>query len=508
MKFKTELTTFQRNEALVLTDNSDKFAEWPKVTKERKHEVIHKIRDIKITERAKKSTALTTDPVTRQTSRAPLVQQRVAILRNSTSSSTAKATAAAQIPLLESTNNDFSNINDEAHFERRKCLERESSNDNVAMMALLQQAEGLLSEVNAVRSRTTPRSFFQSGGMLDQRLLHPRILGDQIIAQEGLDQMFARDSAINFVDNSSVGFGTSYNMLSSFKELIGRDHLDFRGDDGSFRSDGLENGQSNKYAVGVEMTSRNIPTSTLTQLDWLLRGLPEAYDDADFDDMKEGPLDDLAVQKLIKEGGRPPSQLAFPSLYSMSQKIMDKLQSAKCLSITLNHMFVYSGRYGVRRHCSRLLIRPPRGCFIPENEPEAVILDLPELLGRNLREVKQFAETSVKGKISNASNSGGINVKGARNANYIPEGGSGKPSKRRAATGVGPDAFFVGGIDLQRTVLFPLDAITDRTLQSWLSGDGEGCIRVELLGHITPPFSGLSPSVNNRCSAVFHSDVP
>ena len=310
----------------------------------------------------------------------------------------------------------------------------EPSSDSVAMMALLQQAEGLLIEVNAVRSRTTPRVTLQS--------------------------------------------------------------------------DELENDQSNRYAVGAEMTSRSIPTSTLTQLDWLLRGLPEAYDDGDFDDMKEGPLDDLAVQKLIKEGGRPPSQLAFPSLYSMGQKIMNKLQKAKCLSITLNHMFIYSGRYGVRRHCSRLLIRPPRGCFIPENEPEAIIIDLPELLGRNLREVNQSAEILDKKKMPNALRSGRTGIKGTRNASYIPEGETGKSSKRRAATGVGPDACFVGGIDLQRTVLFPLEAINDRTLQSWLSGDGEGCIRIELQGHITPPYSGVSLSVKYRCSAASYIDVP
>ena len=61
--------------------------------------------------------------------------------------------------------------------------------------------------------------------------------------------------------------------------------------------------------------------------------------------MKGGPLDDLAINKLINEGGKPPSQLIFPSLYYMTQDIMNRLQDVKCLIITFNHFFIYGTKY-------------------------------------------------------------------------------------------------------------------------------------------------------------------
>ena len=51
------------------------------------------------------------------------------------------------------------------------------------------------------------------------------------------------------------------------------------------------------------------PTPNLTQIDWLIRGIPEAYEE-DFE------IDDEAVEKLLKEGGNPPSQLVFPSYHA------------------------------------------------------------------------------------------------------------------------------------------------------------------------------------------------
>ena len=63
---------------------------------------------------------------------------------------------------------------------------------------------------------------------------------------------------------------------------------------------------------------------------------------------------------------------------------MDRLQHAKCLVITFNHLLVYSAKYGVRRHCTKLVVRPPVGCIHAStpNEPDAIQLMLPELIGR------------------------------------------------------------------------------------------------------------------------------
>ena len=96
------------------------------------------------------------------------------------------------------------------------------------------------------------------------------------------------------------------------------------------------------------------------ELDWLLRGVPEAYDD-------DVMIDDEVVEKLIKEGGKPPSQLHFPSLYAASQKTLLNLEKVKILSFTISDISVYSARFGLRKESSYLVIRCPAGCTIEEN---------------------------------------------------------------------------------------------------------------------------------------------
>jgi hypothetical protein len=65
-------------------------------------------------------------------------------------------------------------------------------------------------------------------------------------------------------------------------------------------------------------------------------GLPEAYDD---DEDLNGGFDDLAVEKIIKEGGRPPSQLIYPSIYAISQVIMNRLQ--RYVYEIYTHLYLY-----------------------------------------------------------------------------------------------------------------------------------------------------------------------
>jgi hypothetical protein len=49
-------------------------------------------------------------------------------------------------------------------------------------------------------------------------------------------------------------------------------------------------------AFGITMNNKIDSNSTLTQLDWLIRGLPEAYDD---DSDMNGGFDDLAVYMFV-----------------------------------------------------------------------------------------------------------------------------------------------------------------------------------------------------------------
>ena len=253
-------------------------------------------------------------------------------------------------------------------------------------------------------------------------------------------------------------------------------------------------------AVGNHFNYR-APTSTLAQLEWLIRGVPEAYDDEDTD-MNGCTLDDLAIERLIMEGGKPPSQLVFPSIHAIGQQIMDKLQGAKYLEMTFNHIFVYSARYGVRKHCSCLVVRSPRGCrsYRTESESEigselgseCVTLDLPELLGR--------------GHTKASDNNNGSRPAGTADRQKVQR--SKASSGSGSGVGVGLDAFFVGEMELQRTIRFPIEKISDQILKGWLRGgseriDGENdsdrdCLRIELHGYISPPHKSVSARPNVR----------
>ena len=69
------------------------------------------------------------------------------------------------------------------------------------------------------------------------------------------------------------------------------------------------------------------PTSEMTQIEWLLRDMPEAYG--------EELVDDDEVQALLDEGGEPPSALKYPSMYAANQRVMSKLQYMRRLEINL-----------------------------------------------------------------------------------------------------------------------------------------------------------------------------
>ena len=275
---------------------------------------------------------------------------------------------------------------------------------------------------------------------------------------------------------------------------------------GAGSTGGLEQ-QSESSLDGSLLASprRTSSSSTLTQLNWLIDGLPEMYDDGDAE-MEGGVMDDLAVEKLINEGGRPPSQLMFPSLHRMGQLIMNRLQGAKCLLVTFHHIFIYSGRYGVRKHCSRLVVRPPIGCESLLNEPEAVVLDLPELLCRG-----QYSADDCKDKDADITNQNNRYHQSSSSSSKIKEKNIDKV-KKRSTMGVGADAFFVGEMELRRTVAFPIKDLSDATLQRWLgsqgqegghdsdSDSGRSCLRIDLESHVTPPYKGIfvQPNVRTR----------
>lgn len=174
-------------------------------------------------------------------------------------------------------------------------------------------------------------------------------------------------------------------------------------------------------------------------MEWLLRGLPEAYDD-------EPTYDDETIKRLIEEGGSAPNELNFPSVYSANQRAMGQISKAKYLRIDLTKLLTYSAKFGVRKENSYLVITPPSGCAPLDNSVSSVTIPLPELEDPN-SELGKLLRQTKKDSIKN---------------------------------------FFVGTAELNHSIAFPLN-INDRHLQEWLHGGEDGCLKIELYSHILPP---------------------
>lgn len=181
--------------------------------------------------------------------------------------------------------------------------------------------------------------------------------------------------------------------------------------------------------------------SDLTQIEWLLRGLPEAY-------KSEPTFDDEAVMAILKEGGSPPTQLTLPSVYAANQRVLEKLSAAKMLRIRLCHLLVFSTRFGVRKEGSYLLVYPPSGCKGPvSNVTQSIMLPLKEI-EENGHILAQIMRRNEK-----------------------------RDSIRN---------FFVGSVDLEKIVDLEL-LLSDKIIRDWINCSPSGTIRIELYGFINSP---------------------
>ncbi|KAJ1430843.1 hypothetical protein B484DRAFT_47498 [Ochromonadaceae sp. CCMP2298] len=188
------------------------------------------------------------------------------------------------------------------------------------------------------------------------------------------------------------------------------------------------------FGVGTPLSREVNGDSDLAQIEWLLRGLPEAYE-------SEHHFDDEAVEAILKEGGPPPKQLALPSVYAANQRVLDKLSAARILRIELKHLLVFSVRYGVRKDGTYILIHPPSGCKRPANQPNSIMLPLEEI-----QEKIQMLRKDQRDSVRN---------------------------------------YFVGTADLAKRTEIDL-AITDTVMREWINGAPGGCLRVELYGQLAP----------------------
>ena len=186
-----------------------------------------------------------------------------------------------------------------------------------------------------------------------------------------------------------------------------------------------------------------------SQINLLLGGV-----DAAFDDCPE--VDDETVRHLLLEGGSPPSQVVFPTLYGTSQKLLFKLQQAKYLRVSCSRISISSVRFAVRRKGSCLRVLPPRGVVFDANHSNTLMdmLTLNELeLGTTHRVVKSTFDPLFKLKSKSA---------------------------------LLAERYFSGDADLQKSITFAI-RLDDATVKAWLQSDGlDGCIKIELLSSLSP----------------------
>ena len=167
---------------------------------------------------------------------------------------------------------------------------------------------------------------------------------------------------------------------------------------------------------------------------WLLRGVPEVYEENTI-------VSDELVDQLIQEGGPPPSQLVYPTLYSTNQQIISTLSEVKKIRFSILEFVILSVRCGLRKDGTFLVIHPPIGCVDNSGGHTPITLTLPT------------PQESLASKQNNILKN-----------------------------------YYVGHIMLDMTVLWNVK-LTDSLIQEWLnfsSVTGINCLRLEIYSSLTP----------------------
>jgi hypothetical protein len=230
-------------------------------------------------------------------------------------------------------------------------------------------------------------------------------------------------------------------------------------DIGKAKSNGIENINVHDY---LDSNTRHISDylSQRTQVDWLLRGIPEAYDD----DMI---VDDEVVDRLINEGGLPPSQIAFPSLYSTNQHILNKLHNVKYLRFTINKINVFGTKFGVRKDNTYMVLHCPVGCSIKNS----------------LSSFENKMSISLSSYLLNSSN----DIESNSNSNRFLTNNKNRSNRILKS-------YFVGSLPLSLEFVFDVQ-LTDSVIQEWLrpvsnvsnKSGATSSIRIELYSNLLPP---------------------
>jgi hypothetical protein len=176
------------------------------------------------------------------------------------------------------------------------------------------------------------------------------------------------------------------------------------------------------------------------EIDWLLRGVPEIYEETEI-------ISDELVERLILEGGKPPSQLEYPILYSTNQAILSRLHNVRQLHLQLDDLFIFGARCGLRKDGSFLLIRPPPGCYDLHDHERIrtpLFINVPPPSPQELFPIKH--------------------------KNVLKH-------------------YHVGNVPLKETIVWNVD-LTDSLIRDWFNysaATGLNCIQLEIYSSLTPP---------------------
>jgi hypothetical protein len=446
------ISSFQKNEALVHTDNSNTFETWPVNSALIEGEIVFKANSMENMKQGKRGTVTTS-------SRKILTNySKNNVKSNSSLSSSIRNNNNDEVePNLPPPNptplpTPLSNITGlrapliqkavaqrRAVESNRKSMEsspsssnhdeelNNSSNNNNGFNSILFKAEGLLSELNGLVTKK-PLKYKNNSNNNSSNILNN--IGNSNINQNNIEKIkslgldgYPNQRIFSYPNNNSTN-----NNISPPKLVLG----------------------------GPSDTDCN-----LTQIDWLLRGVGEAYDD-------EPEFDDDTVESILRQGGTPPSQLQFPSLYASTQRTMEKLLQSTRLCINLTNFNVYSVKYGIRRDCTHIMLRGPIGTKYSPNEPNYHLIPLPEI------DVTSSERLLIDSKIKAAGS------------------GANKTGKLRD--------FFVGSVLLDKSINIPID-LNDKVIKQWIAGKRDGSLRLELCSYLVSP-NAPAPKTSQKLKLI------
>eukprot|EP01041_Mallomonas_annulata_P000450 gene450-811_t len=423
-------SSFVRNEALAYTDDSNKFLEWPSISKISNDEAKFKISNTNILRNPEENTDKL--QMTRQHKKNVSIPSHD---NNATSTSTLNFNYDSEEDLDSETLQDQNSHNHHDHHQHSR------NNNNVTADTDTTTSNTVRSQLSLIRNRGMAKREGSGGG-------RKRSLSSSSSSFRGVGV----PSEAVFIPNVSK----SKNIIDADTDNIIKTQT--AGQQSQQQHQNQNHGHGHKregYRPTVSFRDQQLRH---TEIDWLLRGVSEIYDADDT------ALDDEAVERLLKQGGLPPSQLIFPTLHYSAQKSMNKLNIIKALRITIQNIRIHSCRYGIRKN---------------------------DVINARITDWRE--NSSGKYNHNNSSNN--------NNNDY-----TGKGLLRE---------FFVGNSTVNTTSTWTLK-LSDAVVGEWLAnGANGGSVRIEIYSYLTPIItkkkqSSSSTSTSTSTPAVLfgHSIIP